>query len=202
MSTVKRAQVRGHRRFPTKGVTMAGGWMDKIKDLAKGNPQQAESAIDRVEDLIDERTGGKYADQVDKGGDSLRDQLGLPEESPAPAPAPAPEPAPTPAPEPAPAPAPEPAPAPAPEPTPAPNPSPSTGDPQDPATGDGPLTPGEPQQPGQPGGPLDPSQRPDGGPAQVPTDEPGSSNIPSPGPDAETTVGDEGTKELPPFGRS
>ena len=77
---------------------MAGGWLDKIKDLAKGNPTQADSAIDKVEDLIDKQTGGKYADQVDKGGDALRDQLGLPEETPAPAPAPEPEPAPAPEP--------------------------------------------------------------------------------------------------------
>ncbi len=197
---------------------MAGGWLDKIKDLAKGNPTQTDSAIDKVEDLIDKQTGGKYADQVDKGGDALRDQLGLPEETPAPAPVPEPEPAPAPEPEPAPAPEPEPEPEPAPgdpipsepapdrpsydEPaptTPAPNPSPPTGDPQ-PGSNDGPLTPGEPQQPGQPGGPLDTSLRPDSGPAQVPTDEPGSSTVPEPGPDAETDEGDTGTKELPPFG--
>lgn len=197
---------------------MAGGWLDKIKDLAKGNPQQADSAIDKVEDLIDKQTGGKYADQVDKGGDALRDQLGLPEQTPEPAPEPdpepAPEPAPAPTPEPEPAPVPEPAPEPSPEPapetvpetvpepTPAPNPAPSTGDPQEPASGDGPLTPGEPQQPGQPGGPLDPSQVPDSGPVQVPSDEPGTGNIPEPGPDVETDTGDGGTKELPPFGRS
>jgi hypothetical protein len=38
---------------------------------------------------------------------------------------------------------------------------------------------------------------PDSGPAQVPTDEPGTSTVPEPGPD----TGAEGTKELPPFGR-
>ena len=64
---------------------MAGGWLDKIKDYVKGNPQQADSAIEKVEDVIDQRTGGKYSEQVDKGGDVLRDQLGLPNEPPAPA---------------------------------------------------------------------------------------------------------------------
>ena len=175
---------------------MAGGWLDKIKDLAKGNPQQAESAIDKVEDLIGKQTGGKYADQVDKGTDALRDQLGLPEETAEPAPAPVPEPAPAPVPEPA------PAPSPAPEPAPAPNPAPSSDDPQEPASGDGPLTPGEPQQPGQPGGALDPSEQPDSGRAQVPTDQPGSGSVPEPGPHAGTDAGDTGTKELPPFGGS
>ena len=56
------------------------GWMDKAKDYIKGNPDQAGSAIEKVEDLIDQRTGGKYSDQVDKGSDVLRDKLGLPGE--------------------------------------------------------------------------------------------------------------------------
>ena len=56
---------------------MAGEWLDKIKDFAKGNPDKADSAIEKVEDLIDQRTGGRYADQVDKGGDVLRDRLGV-----------------------------------------------------------------------------------------------------------------------------
>ncbi|NYG07598.1 hypothetical protein BJ986_002085 [Phycicoccus badiiscoriae] len=188
-------------------MTMAGGWLDKIKDLAKGNPQQAETVIEKVEDLVDKQTGGKYADQVEQGAGALREQLGLPAEQPAPAPTPAPEPAPTPAPEPPPAPAPAPSPGgpapsepapdrpswdePAPT-TPAPNPSPATGDPQ-PGSSDGPLIPGEPQQPGQPGGPLDPGQLPGYGAGAS------GSTVPEPGPDTGETT--EGTKELPPFGR-
>src|SRR6476620_1972462 len=61
-----------------RGTAMAGGWLDTIKDYVKGNPEQAGSAIEKVEDLIDQRTGGKYADKVDQGGDVLRDKLGLP----------------------------------------------------------------------------------------------------------------------------
>jgi outer membrane biosynthesis protein TonB len=120
---------------------MAGGWLEKVKDFVKGNPQQAETAIDKVEEALDERTGSKYSEQVDQGADALRDELGLPPEevaapessqepasatvpAPAPGPAPAPEPVPAPAPEPVPAPAPEPVPAPEPEPVPAPEPEP------------------------------------------------------------------------------
>ena len=54
------------------------GWMDKAKDYIKGNPEQAGSAIDKVEKLIDQRTGGKHADKVDKGGDFVREKLGIP----------------------------------------------------------------------------------------------------------------------------
>jgi hypothetical protein len=59
---------------------MAGGFMDKVKDFVKGNPEQASGAIEKVEDLIDQRTGGKHSEHVDKGGDVLREKLGLPPE--------------------------------------------------------------------------------------------------------------------------
>lgn len=126
----------------------AGRYVDKAEDAAQGyaqdNPDQARAAIDRVEDLIDERTGGKFSGMVDQAGDWVERQLNLPEETPpAPAPepgtpAPEPETAPdkapetTPAPEPetapetTPAPEPETAPAPEPETTPAPEPAPET----------------------------------------------------------------------------
>ena len=170
---------------------MAGSWLDKVKDYVKGNPQQADSAIDKVEDVIDKQTGGKYSDQIDKGSDALRDQLGLPEEQPAPAPGRLPNLPPHPHPSRHRHPRPSrcrhlsrgPRPAPSRSPRPATRavragprppelgragadhagaqPSPSTNDPQ-PGSNDGPLIPGEPQQPGQPGGPLDPGQLPGG----------------------------------------
>ena len=57
---------------------MTNGWLDKVKDYVKGNPQQADSALDKVEEIVDKQTGGKYADQVDQGSDLLREKLGLP----------------------------------------------------------------------------------------------------------------------------
>lgn len=119
---------------------MAGGFMDKMKDFVKGNPEQAASAIDKVEEMVDQRTGGKYTEHIDKGSDTLREQLGLPPEAtqpvpgkpipgepqpmPEPGPTPVPEPGPTPVPEPGPTPVPEPGPTPMPEPGPAPLPEP------------------------------------------------------------------------------
>ncbi len=143
------------------------GWIDKMKDYVKGNPQHADSAIEKVEDLVDDRTGGTYADQVDQGGDLLRDKLGL---------------------------APDDAPAATDAPTssgdrdirtteqvdgPVPNPVPATNDPQDADTdtGAGSIVPGGPQQPGEPGGPLDPEHPAPGQPIDV---QPGTAD---PGPD-------------------
>ena len=68
-------------------------WIDKARDFIKGHPEEAKDAVEKVEDLINEKTGGKYADQLDQGSDTLGEQLGLPpdpEDAPAPVPTPAP----------------------------------------------------------------------------------------------------------------
>ncbi|MDV3222508.1 antitoxin, partial [Intrasporangium sp.] len=57
------------------------GWIDKAKDFIKGHPEQARDALEKAEDLVNERTGGKYAEQVDRGSDALGEQLGLPPEA-------------------------------------------------------------------------------------------------------------------------
>ncbi len=53
------------------------GLFDKVKDFLKGHPEQAGQGLDRAEQLIDERTGGKYSEQVARGGDMVRQQLGV-----------------------------------------------------------------------------------------------------------------------------
>ncbi|HSO68122.1 MAG TPA: antitoxin [Arachnia sp.] len=42
------------------------GLFDNIGDLAKQHEEQIEAGIDQGGDLIDEKTGGKYAGQVDQ----------------------------------------------------------------------------------------------------------------------------------------
>ena len=106
--------------------------IDKVKDLAKEHPDVARSTNDKVEDVVDSQTGGKFKDWVDKGGDLLEKALGVDEAS-APAPTPAPAPPPTPSPTPAPG-----------DPT---QPAPPT-EPTQPAP---PAEPTEPTQPTQPG---------------------------------------------------
>jgi antitoxin protein of toxin-antitoxin system len=193
---------------------MAGGFMDKMKDFVKGNPEQAASAIEKVEDAIDERTGGKYAEHVDKGGDALREKLGLPSEQagpdetipqqpapgeplpepmPEPGPTPVPEPGPTPMPEPGPAPVPEPGPTPMPEPGPAPlpEPGPMSGPDAAPAPNPQPM-PEDPQRPGSIDEPLTPggSQQPGepGGPLEEELRPGGQDSTPAGG----TGAGDSG----------
>ena len=55
-----------------------GEYVDKAKDHAQQNPDRARSVIDKIEDFVDEKTGGKYSAQVDRAGDFIEGQLGLP----------------------------------------------------------------------------------------------------------------------------
>ena len=62
------------------------GIFDKAKDALSEHSEHVDSGIERVGDLIDEKTGGKYADKVDQGqgvaGDQLRDYLAKDTEKP------------------------------------------------------------------------------------------------------------------------
>ena len=51
------------------------GIFDKAKDALSGHSEQVAAAIDKAGDFVDEKTEGKYAEQVDKGQDMARDQL-------------------------------------------------------------------------------------------------------------------------------
>ena len=42
------------------------GFLDKIKDLLSKNADKVDSAIDKAGDIVDQKTKGKYAQQVDK----------------------------------------------------------------------------------------------------------------------------------------
>ncbi len=45
----------------------------KAKNLASSHPDQADKAVERGEEFVDERTGGRFDEQTDKVGDALRD---------------------------------------------------------------------------------------------------------------------------------
>lgn len=46
--------------------------LDKVKNLLTRNADKANTAIDKAGDLVDKRTRGKYAQQVDKVQDAAR----------------------------------------------------------------------------------------------------------------------------------
>lgn len=51
------------------------GLLDNIKDAAAQHEEKIEAAIEKVGDVIDEKTGGKYADKVDQAQDFVNDQV-------------------------------------------------------------------------------------------------------------------------------
>jgi hypothetical protein len=52
------------------------GIFDDIKGTADANEEKIEAVIDQAGDFIDEKTGGRYAEQVDQAQAFLKDQIG------------------------------------------------------------------------------------------------------------------------------
>ena len=52
------------------------GFLDKAKELLGQHEEKVEGAIDKVADVVDEKTGGKYADQIDKGAEAAKGLVG------------------------------------------------------------------------------------------------------------------------------
>ncbi|MGN5238768.1 MULTISPECIES: Rv0909 family putative TA system antitoxin [unclassified Rhodococcus (in: high G+C Gram-positive bacteria)] len=52
------------------------GLLGKGKDYAAQNPDKAQGYIDKAGDAVDGKTGGKYAQHVDKAQDAAKKHLG------------------------------------------------------------------------------------------------------------------------------
>lgn len=58
-----------------------GDFVDKAKDMASENEEAVKEGIDKAADMADEKTGGKYTDQVDQGAEKAKEYVeGLDEE--------------------------------------------------------------------------------------------------------------------------
>ena len=51
------------------------GIFDRAKDVPSGQRQQLDAGVVRAGDIADEKTEGKYAEQVDKGQEMAKDKL-------------------------------------------------------------------------------------------------------------------------------
>lgn len=47
----------------------------KAKEALADNTEAAKKGVDKAGDVVDSKTGGKYADKVDKGQDAAKDAL-------------------------------------------------------------------------------------------------------------------------------
>lgn len=51
------------------------GLMDKIMGMLKGNADKAKAGIEKAGDMVDEKTGGKFADKVDMAQEKAAEML-------------------------------------------------------------------------------------------------------------------------------
>ncbi len=49
------------------------GLMDTIKSALKGKGKQVESGIDKVADVVDDKTGGKHTDKIEDAAEKAKD---------------------------------------------------------------------------------------------------------------------------------
>jgi hypothetical protein len=47
--------------------------VDKVKEMLGGHTDKAKDAVDKAGDMVDDKTGGKYADKVDMAQDKAKD---------------------------------------------------------------------------------------------------------------------------------
>ena len=51
--------------------------VDKAKDAVADHPDKVSDALDKAGDIADQKTGGKFSDQIDGGVDKAKGALGL-----------------------------------------------------------------------------------------------------------------------------
>ncbi|TDC56878.1 antitoxin [Micromonospora sp. KC207] len=57
-------------------------FLDKAKDFADKHDKQVDQGIEKVGDMIDQRSGGKHGNQIDKGVDMAQRRTGEGDTSP------------------------------------------------------------------------------------------------------------------------
>ena len=52
------------------------GIFDKAKDAMSGQQDKVDAGVEKAGDMVDERTGDKYTEQVDQGQEMAKEKLG------------------------------------------------------------------------------------------------------------------------------
>jgi ABC-type transporter Mla subunit MlaD len=50
-------------------------FVDKAKDMAADNKDTVKDGIEKAADVVDDKTGGKFSDQVDQGAEAAKDAV-------------------------------------------------------------------------------------------------------------------------------
>jgi MT0933-like antitoxin protein len=67
-------EYKGGRSISQRGGTSMGIF-DKAKDALSGQQDKVDAGVEKAGDMVDEKTEGKYAEQVDKGQDMAGDKF-------------------------------------------------------------------------------------------------------------------------------
>jgi hypothetical protein len=51
-------------------------FFDKVKDLADQHDEKVDQALEKIGDVADDKTGGKYSEHIDKGVDLAQEHTG------------------------------------------------------------------------------------------------------------------------------
>jgi len=51
------------------------GLLDKIKAMLSGNADKAKAGLDKAADMVDDKTGGKFADKIDMAQEKASDLI-------------------------------------------------------------------------------------------------------------------------------
>jgi hypothetical protein len=51
------------------------GFLDKIKDLLKGNKSAVSKGVDKASDLVEKKVGSAHAGKVEAGADKVKDVI-------------------------------------------------------------------------------------------------------------------------------
>jgi hypothetical protein len=49
---------------------------NKAQEVAREHPEQTEQVLNKAEHIVDDRTGGKHSEQLNKGAEELKRRLG------------------------------------------------------------------------------------------------------------------------------
>jgi hypothetical protein len=60
----------------TREEPTMGGFMDKAKEFADQHDEQVDQGMEKAGDFADEKTGGKYGEQIDRGVDGAQERTG------------------------------------------------------------------------------------------------------------------------------
>jgi hypothetical protein len=59
-----------------RGGQIVNSFFDRVKDLADQHDDKVDAALEKVGDIVDDKTGGKHTEHIDKAVDAAQQHTG------------------------------------------------------------------------------------------------------------------------------